>query len=83
MTTNEIERLNYLESHLEQLRIENLMLSRILSGILHGLPLDLAQDVAESVRMALEDEASRLAYEDHPLADFFHESTEQFFIPNR
>lgn len=80
---NENEHLQHLEATLEQLRIQNLLLSSILKGVLHGLPSDIAQEVAESVRYALEDEAGRLEYEAHPLADYFHEAAEDFFRSTR
>lgn len=73
------QRLEYLEEANEALRMQNRVLAVAFKGLLRGLRAETAQNVVESVQLAFEDELDRLAYEDSPHVDLFHDVTYAFF----
>lgn len=77
------QRLEYLEAANETLRVQNRVLAAALKGFLHALPADMAQDAAESIQAAFEDEAAELAYENEANADLFQDAAYEFFRNKR
>lgn len=77
------QRLDYLEAANDTLQIQNRVLAAAWRGLLRGLPADLAQDVAESVQLAFEDEMAELDYENSPHTDLFHDCAYALFRHKR
>ena len=75
--------LDYLEESVATLRMQNRVLAAALKGFLRALPQDLAQDVAESVQAAFEDEVAELGYSNSVHADLFQEAVDAFFRDKR
>lgn len=73
------QRLEYLEEANDTLRMQNLVLSTAIKGMIRALPSDLAADVVESIQLAFEDAVAELSYEDSPHTDLFHDVTYAFF----
>lgn len=71
--------LDYLEESVAALRMQNRVLVAALKGFLRALPQDLAQDVAESVQAAFEDELAELNYTNTNDADLFQDVADEFF----
>lgn len=77
------QRLQYLETANENLRVQNRVLAAALKGFLQALPTTMAQDAAESIQAAFEDEAAELAYENEADADLFQDAVYEFFRNKR
>lgn len=78
-----LERLNHLEHGQDALHAQNRVLAAAVKGLLHAMPADAAQDAAEAVQLAFEDELAELDYHASPLADAFREAAEAFFRAKR
>lgn len=72
-------RLDYLEASNDELRMQNRVLATALKGLLQGLPTDLAQDAAEQIQLAFEDEIAQLEYTESHLAELFQDAAYAFF----
>ncbi len=72
-------RLDYLEECNDILNMQNRVLAAALKGFLRALPPDIAENAAEQVQAAFEDEMVRLGYENSRFADLFQDAADNFF----
>lgn len=77
------QRLEDLEAAHDALRMHNRMLTAALQGLFRALPADWAEDAAESVQQAFEDELAQLDYENSPHADAFQDAVATFWRSSR
>lgn len=73
------QRIDYLEENNDLLRMQNHVLATALKALLRALPQDMAQDAAESIQAAFEDEVAQLAYQSNHHADLFQDAAYEFF----
>ncbi len=79
MMTQLEQRLEDLEAANDVLQAHNRVMAAVLRGLFRALPADWAQDAAESVQVAFEDELAQLEYENSPHTETFQEAAAAFW----
>lgn len=73
------QRLDYLEQSIDALNMQNRVLAAAFKGLLRVLPPETAQDAAESIQAAFEDEVAELSYGNSLHAELFQDAAYAFF----
>lgn len=77
------DRLEYLEECNDSLRMQNRILVTAFRALVKSLPADIAQDAAENIQAAFEDEIAELEYSQSNRVDLFHDMAHDFFREKR